>query len=131
MNAFDVKALVTGLCGAGLVAVAILIGSRGLAHFDPALVWYAVGSVLAAFAVGYRFTVWAQRPPSRMYFKRGAELLLKKVRFAKGARPHPGPLPQERGDDSSPKDVYDVADEITLPSPSPRPSPLGRGSDSA
>src|SRR2546421_6156857 len=39
---------------------------RSLKHFDPALVWYAIGSVLAAFAVGYRFAVWTQRPPSRM-----------------------------------------------------------------
>src|SRR2546421_9615559 len=33
---------------------------RSLKHFDPALVWYAIGSVLAAFAVGYRFAVWMQ-----------------------------------------------------------------------
>jgi hypothetical protein len=61
------------------VAAGIFIGSHGLAHFDPALTGYAIGSVLAAFAVGYRFAIWAQRPPSRMYFKRGFQLLFHRV----------------------------------------------------
>ena len=62
---------------AAAVAVLIFVGSQFMVHFDPALYWYAVGSVLAAFAVGYRFTVWVQRPPSQMYFKRGIEILMK------------------------------------------------------
>ncbi len=65
-------------------AAGILIGSGGLKHFDPALTGYAFGSLLAAFAVGYRFTIWAQRPPSRMYFKRGFQLL-----FHRAGRPVP------------------------------------------
>ncbi len=63
-----------GLVFAGLLILAIYLGSHQMRDFDPALKWYAVASVLGAFAVGYRFTVWAQRPPSRMYFKRGLEL---------------------------------------------------------
>ncbi|PYL01829.1 MAG: MFS transporter [Verrucomicrobia bacterium] len=74
----DPKAFAAG-CAATLVVVAgIWLGSRGLKHFDPALAWYAIGSALAAFAVGYRFTLWAQRPPSRMYFKRGLQLLARR-----------------------------------------------------
>ncbi len=61
-----------------VVCAAVIAGSRGLKHFDAALLYYAIGSVLAAAAVAYRFTVWAQRPPSRMYFKRGLELLLRR-----------------------------------------------------
>ncbi|MBK1877358.1 hypothetical protein [Pelagicoccus mobilis] len=53
----------------------IYFGSGMLEHFDPALFWYAVASVLAAYAVGYRFTLWASRPPSRMYFKRGMQMI--------------------------------------------------------
>ena len=34
---------------------------------------------MAAFAVGYRFAVWAQRPPSRMYFRRGIELFFRRA----------------------------------------------------
>jgi len=77
---------------AAAVAAGIYLGSHGLRHFDPALVWYAVGSLVAAFAVGYRFAVWAQRPPSRRYFKRGLQLLL-----------HPGALRASRTtDDAAP-----------------------------
>jgi|TARA_B100001971_G_scaffold9682_1_gene7914 nitrate reductase gamma subunit len=63
-----------GLACAGFLILAIYLGSHQMGDFDPALTWYAVASVLGAFAVGYRFTVWAQRPPSRMYFNRGLEL---------------------------------------------------------
>ncbi len=74
----DRKALTAGLAAALAVMASIWLGSRGLKHFDSALVWYAIGSVLAAFAVGYRFAVWAQRPPSRMYFQRGLQLLVRR-----------------------------------------------------
>lgn len=70
----DHKSLLAGAIAALVVIAGIWLGSQRLKHFDPALIWYATGSVLAAFAVAYRFTVWAQRPPSRLYFKRGLEL---------------------------------------------------------
>ena len=56
----DRKAFITGSLLVMAVAGGILAGSQGLAHFDPAVTGYAIGSLLAAFAVGYRFTVWAQ-----------------------------------------------------------------------
>lgn len=65
-----------GLAAALATVASIYIGSGQLAHFDPALFWYALGSVLTAYAVGYRFTLWASRPPSRMYFKRGFQFLV-------------------------------------------------------
>ncbi len=70
------------LAGTGLAlatVAAIAIGSTGLRHFDPALTGYAIGSLMAAFAVGYRFAVWAQRPPSRMYFRRGLGLFFRRA----------------------------------------------------
>ena len=75
MNALNHKALMAGAAAALAVVTGIWLGSRALIHFDPALIWYAIGSVLAAFALAYRFAVWAQRPPSRIYFKRGLQLL--------------------------------------------------------
>ncbi len=78
----DSKALLAGVLTSLLLILAIYFGSHRMRDFDHALKWYTVASVLAAFAVSYRFTVWAQRPPSRMYFKRGLSLLLK----------HPGTL---------------------------------------
>ena len=86
-NKTALLALLAGLAFAGLVAAGIYLGSHGLRDFDPALTWYAVASILGAFAVGYRFTVWVQRPPSRMYFKRGLEL----------ARRYPGLLFKSSG----------------------------------
>ncbi len=75
MNELNRKALTAGAAATLAVAANIWLGSRALTHFDPALIWYAIGSVLAAFALADRFTVWAQRPPLRLYFKRGLQLL--------------------------------------------------------
>jgi MFS transporter, NNP family, nitrate/nitrite transporter len=77
-------ALIAGLALAVTTAAAIAVGSTWMRHFDPALIGYAIGALIAAFAVGYRFAVWAQRPPSRMYFRRGFELLFVRV----GPAPH-------------------------------------------
>ncbi len=76
------KALTAALTAAAAVVLVVALGSGGFRHFDPALLGYAIGSVLAAAAVGYRFTVWAERPPSRMYFKRGFELFLRRPAVA-------------------------------------------------
>jgi NNP family nitrate/nitrite transporter-like MFS transporter len=78
----DARALATGLLAVAMVVLAIALGSHGFRHFDPALSGYAAGTMLAAFAVGYRFMVWAQRPPSRMYFQRGLQLLFRRATSA-------------------------------------------------
>src|SRR5438093_2441351 len=78
MNDLNRKALTAGAAAALVVVAGIWLGSQALTHFDPALIWYATGSVLAAFALAYRFAVWAQRPPSRLYFKRGLELVFQR-----------------------------------------------------
>jgi len=78
MNELNRKALIAGAVAALAVEAGIWLGSQALAHFDPALIWYAIGSVLAAFALAYRFAVWAQRPPSRLYFKRGLQLFFQR-----------------------------------------------------
>jgi len=70
-----------------LVAAGVAIGSGAFAHFDAALAGYAAGSLLAAFAVGYRFAIWVQRPPSRMYFKRGLQLLFRRSVSPESAPP--------------------------------------------
>ena len=79
MNERNHLGLIGGLALALAVAAGIWVGSQSLRHFDPAVTGYAVGTLLAAFAVGYRFVTWAQRPPSRMYFKRGLQLLFRRV----------------------------------------------------
>jgi len=55
---------------AGLGAL-IVAGSRNLDHFDAALVGYTFATLFATFAVTYRYAMWLQRPPTRMYWRRG------------------------------------------------------------
>jgi len=57
------------------LAVLIVVGSRNLAHFDAALVGYTFATLFAAFGITYRYAVWLQRPPTRMYWRRGWQAL--------------------------------------------------------
>jgi len=54
-----------------LLAAAIVVGSRNLAHFDAALVGYTFATLFAAFGITYRYAMWLDRPPTRMYWRRG------------------------------------------------------------
>jgi hypothetical protein len=58
------KALCWGLLVAGLLGVAIFVGSRNLRHIDAALVGYTFAWLFADFGLGYRYSMWLQRPPS-------------------------------------------------------------------
>ena len=80
MNTFDSTAFKAGAVAAAIVIALIAAGSRGLRDFDWALTTYAVGSVFAAFAIVYRYAVWAQRPPTRMYLKRGIQSFFSRTR---------------------------------------------------
>jgi hypothetical protein len=73
----DTAAAVVGFATAGLLIAAIVAGSTRLRHYDLALLPYTVGVVLAAFTVAYRYTVWLQRPPTRLFWRRGWRLLLR------------------------------------------------------
>lgn len=60
--------------GSGLTAllgVSILVGSRRLAHFDAALIAYTFAVVFATFGLTYRYSMWLQRPPTAVYWRRG------------------------------------------------------------
>lgn len=65
-----------GLVAAVAIIAGILVGSRGLRDFDPALVSYAGATVFAAFGLGYRYAMWLRRPPTRMYWFRGWQIFL-------------------------------------------------------
>jgi hypothetical protein len=66
---------------AGLGAL-IVFGSRKLAHFDAALVGYTFATLFATFGLTYRFSIWLQRPPTRMYWRQGWRALLDLRSFA-------------------------------------------------
>ncbi len=71
------RATVWGLVVMGGLAVLIVLGSRNLAHFDAALVGYTFATLFAAFGITYRYNMWLQRPPTRLYWRRGWQLFLK------------------------------------------------------
>ncbi len=66
----------------GLVLAGIYLGSRRLRDFDPALVPYAGASVFSAFGLGYRYSMWLTRPPTRLYWRRGWRLFAAPSRLA-------------------------------------------------
>jgi nitrate reductase gamma subunit len=70
------RALTWGLGCAALVIIGIYFGSRRFKDFDTALVPYAGATVFAAFGIGYRYTMWLRRPPTRVYWFRGWQLFL-------------------------------------------------------
>ncbi|PBJ14228.1 MFS transporter [Flavobacterium sp. ACN6] len=72
---FNTKALLVATLVSILTIVLVFYGSRKLQNFDAALVTYLFGTVFAFFGIVYRYTVWLQRPPTWMYFKRSLQFL--------------------------------------------------------
>jgi hypothetical protein len=75
------RATLWGGLVAALVVAGILLGSRGLKDFDTALVPYAGATVFASFGLGYRYVMWLQRPPTRLYWFRGWQIFLRPSRL--------------------------------------------------
>jgi hypothetical protein len=57
-----------------LLAALVVAGSRNLEHFDAALVGYTFATLFATFGIVYRYAMWLQRPPTRLYWRRGWEV---------------------------------------------------------
>ena len=57
-----------------VLVAAIVVGSRNLQNFDPALVIYTFAVIFATWGVTYHYNVWLDKPPTRMYWRRGWEL---------------------------------------------------------
>jgi len=72
---FNTKALLIATLVSVLTIVLVFYGSRELQNFDAALITYLFGTVFAFFGIVYRYTVWLQRPPTWMYFKRSFQFL--------------------------------------------------------
>lgn len=65
-----------GILGSSILTILVIIGSRNLAHFDPALFGYTIASVAAFGAIVFRYAIWLQRPATRTYWLRGWQLYL-------------------------------------------------------
>jgi len=72
----NLTAFAWGLVSTAVLAVLIIVGSRNLDHFDAALVGYTFASLFATFGITYRYSMWLQRPPTRMYWRRGWQIFI-------------------------------------------------------
>jgi len=86
MSREQLRATGWGLFWSGLLAIAIFVGSRNLRHIDAALVGYTFACLFATFSIAYRYTIWLQRPPTRLYWRRGWEAFLKPGYFWANSR---------------------------------------------
>ena len=69
-----------------IVASLIVLGSRNLAHFDAALVGYTFAVLFATFGITYRYSMWLQRPPTALYWKRGWQVFLQPRHLAQNIK---------------------------------------------
>lgn len=77
------RAVFWGVVVTVALAALIVLGSRNLQHFDAALVAYTFATLFAAFGITYRYTMWLQRPPTRLYWNRGWQVFFDR-RFLAG-----------------------------------------------
>lgn len=78
LKIFDTKAFSVALSATILTLILVLVGSRNLQNYDAALVAYLFGTLFAIFGIVYRYTVWIQRPPTKIYFKQSLKILFSK-----------------------------------------------------
>lgn len=79
---YNIKALLIATVLSALMIVLVFYGSRELQNFDAALITYLFGTVFAFFGIIYKYSIWLQRPPTWMYFKRGISFLFTGKIFA-------------------------------------------------
>src|SRR5579859_504858 len=70
-NPFVRRSILSGVSATVLLGAFIIAGSRSLQHFDAALVGYTFATLFATFGITYRYTMWLQRPPTKVYWRRG------------------------------------------------------------
>ncbi len=70
-----------GLLASALLTALVIVGSRNLEHYDAALFGYTVASIVAFGAIVFRYTVWLQRPATRVYWRRGWQLYRQRDKF--------------------------------------------------
>jgi nitrate/nitrite transporter NarK len=67
------------------LAALIVVGSRNLQHFDAALVGYTFATLFATFGISYRYAMWLNRPPTRMYWRRGWQAVVSRRSLGRNA----------------------------------------------
>lgn len=90
----DPKGIRVGLLCTGLLGLLVVVGSRRLQNYDPALIPYTFAIVFATFGIAYRYAVWISRPPTHMYWRGSWKAFLTKGRRFRNTVS----LPKEAGD---------------------------------
>lgn len=85
ISQMDGKGLRNGAIAVVLLVAAIYLGSGRLSRFDPALIAYTSATIFATFGIVYRYSVWLQKPPTAMYWRRGWQLLRRPSRLLPNA----------------------------------------------
>jgi hypothetical protein len=67
------KATIVGLAATLVLGTLVLVGSNNLRHIDAVLVGYTFATLFAAFGIAYRYVMWLERPPTKMYWRRGRQ----------------------------------------------------------
>jgi len=67
-----------GLAASGVLTLLVILGSRNLEHYDAALFGYTVAGIVAFGAIVFRYALWLQRPATRVYWRRGWNLYLRR-----------------------------------------------------
>jgi hypothetical protein len=70
------KSVACGVLATVVLGILIVAGSRNLQYFDAALVGYTFATLFATFGITYRYSMWLQRPPTKMYWRRGWQVFL-------------------------------------------------------
>lgn len=76
---------IMGIAASAVLTLLVIVGSRNLEHFDPALFGYTVASIVALGAIVFRYAIWLQRPATRAYFWRGLDLFFRRKRLGANA----------------------------------------------
>ena len=76
MTRESIRAAAWGAAFTVVLGVLVVAGSRGLEHFDAALVGYTFATLFSTFGITYRYAMWLQRPPTRMYWRRGWQVFV-------------------------------------------------------
>jgi len=74
-RSLDRRGVAAGLGAMLLLSGGIVMGSGNLRHYDPVLLTYTFGVLFSAFSVAYRYAVWLQRPPTKLFLVRFFELV--------------------------------------------------------
>ena len=85
-----IKATTAGAIALVLLLALVFIGSRNLHHFDAALFAYLFATLFSVFAITYRYSMWLQRPPTAMYWKRGWQVFLRPSHLIRNLMRFPG-----------------------------------------